>query len=260
MSFVQLLGASRVSHVKNEVRESGSRSRAAEKRADGECSIGVVVPVYNEAAILASALGRLKAVLAGEAVTVVDGASSDASREIAEKYFPTLLAPRANRGEQMNCGATALDSDVLLFLHADSQLSKGFQQAIRGALHDARVVGGCFRLAFDSPRPMLRFYSWCTRFPGRFLHFGDQAFFVRRQIFQELGGFRSLPLLEDVNFLKRLRKRGRFAILPMYVVTSARRFECHGPVRQMLRNIFLVTLFELGFPAARLTRFYRPVR
>lgn len=255
-----MLGASRVSRVKHEARESGSRWQAVEKRAGAECSIGIVVPVYNEAAILAPALERLKTLLAEEAVAVVDGASNDASREIAEKYFPTMVAPRANRGEQMNRGAAALDCDVLLFLHADSQLSKGFQQAIRGALGDARVVGGCFRLAFDSPRPMLRFYSWCTRFSGRFLHFGDQAFFVRRQIFQELGGFPSLPLLEDVSFLKRLRKRGRFVILAMCVVTSARRFERHGPVCQMLRNIFLVALFELGFPAARLARFYPPVR
>ncbi len=223
-------------------------------------SIGIVVPVYNEAAILESALGRLRRVLRNESVVLVDGGSTDGSARIGAKFFRTELTGRPSRGLQMNCGAERLSSDVLLFLHADTHLPAGFQDAVRQALRDPRVVGGCFRLSFDSPRPMLRFISWFTRFPGRFFHFGDQAFFVRRHIFEEMGGYVPLPFLEDVDFLRRLRGRGRFAVLPVRVVTSARRFIRHGIVRQQLWNVLLVTLYELGFSAGSLARLYPHTR
>lgn len=225
-----------------------------------ELTISIVVPVYNEVAILASALRRLRQIAPGIPVVVVDGGSNDASREIARRFYPTLQCTPANRGVQMNHGAARLASDVLLFLHSDSELPPGFAGQILRALGDARVVGGCFRLEFDAPRAMLRFYSWWTRFRGRFLHFGDQAFFVRREVFERMGGFRALPFLEDVEFLRRLRGFGRFEVLPTAVQTSARRFLRHGALRQQLRNIFLVSLFELGVSAKWLARFYPPVR
>ncbi len=225
-----------------------------------ELSIGIVVPVYNEAAILEGTLEHLRRVAGTLPVAVVDGSSTDGSAHIAQQFFPTEVFPEANRGAQLNRGAACLQTDVLLFLHADSQLPPGFEWQIRQALADPQVAGGCFRLEFDAPLPMLRFYSWCTRFPGRFFHFGDQGFFVRRQVFERLGGFRALPFLEDVDFLRRLRRLGRFAVLPAPVVTSARRFLRYGAVRQQLRNILLVGLFEFGVRPERLARFYPPSR
>ncbi len=219
-------------------------------------SVGIIVPVYNEAAILEGALENLRRVAAGLPVVVVDGSSSDASARIARQFFPTEICPEANRGAQLNRGAAYLQTDVLLFLHADSQLPPGFQSQVRQALADPQVAGGCFQLEFDAALPMLRFYSWCTRFPGRFLHFGDQGFFVRREVFERMGGFRALPFLEDVDFLRRLRRLGRFAVVPAPVVTSARRFLRYGAVRQQLRNVLLVTLFELGISPERLARLY----
>jgi rSAM/selenodomain-associated transferase 2 len=221
-----------------------------------ELSIGIVVPVFNEAALLEAALERLRRVAGTFPIVVVDGSSTDGSAYTARHFFPTEIRPEANRGAQLNCGATLLGTGVLLFLHADSQLPEGFASSIRRALRHPRVVGGCFRLAFDSPRLMLRLYSWCTRFPGRFFHFGDQGFFVRREVFARMGGFRELPFLEDVDFLRRLGRYGQFTVLPTPVVTSARRFLRRGIVRQQLRNVLLVMLFELGVPADRLARFY----
>ena len=225
-----------------------------------DLSIGIVVPVYNEAGILADALGRLRDQLEGDSIIVIDGGSRDDSASVARRYFHTVILPEANRGAQLNHGARCIASDVLLFLHADSRLPAGFQTMIRRSLADPQVVGGCFRLEFDAPRAFLRFYSWCTRFPGRFLHFGDQAFFVRREVFEEIGGYRDIPLLEDVDFLRRVLQCGTFALLPMPVVTSARRFLEHGTVRQMLWNIGIVALFELGVSAERLARFYPHIR
>lgn len=223
-------------------------------------TIGVVVPVYNEAAILSRSLERLRATLEGEPVVVVDAGSRDGSARIARRFFHTETEPEPNRGAQLNHGALCLSTDVLLFLHADSQLPAGFQALIRMALLDPDVVGGCFRLQFDVSRPLLRFYSWCTRFPGRFLHFGDQAFFMRREVFEKMGGYRRLPLLEDVDLLRRLRHQGRFVLLPVPVTTSARRFLRHGVLRQQLKNILVVALFELGISAERLAWLYPHAR
>jgi len=225
-----------------------------------ELSIGIVVPIFNEAAILERALERLRQVAGASPVVVVDGNSTDGSAHIARPLFPTEICPGASRGIQQNRGAQYLKTDVLLFLHADSQLPPGFDLQIRKALEEPGVVGGCFQLRFDAVRPMLQFYSWCTRFPGRFFHFGDQGFFVRREVFQKMRGFRPLPFLEDVDFLRRLRGLGRFAVLPVPVVTSARRFLHYGVVRLQLRNILLVTLFELGVSPHWLARFYPPSR
>jgi len=225
-----------------------------------EAAIGIVVPVLNEDAILDRALSHLACVARGIPVVVVDGGSTDTSLDVARRYFTTRASGEPNRGVQMNLGAASLATEALLFLHADSRLPEGFEKPIGRVLRDPRVVGGCFRLRFDVAHPMLRFYAWCTRFPGRFLHFGDQAFFVRREVFLRMGGFRNLPFLEDVDFLRRLRRYGRFQILPEQVLTSARRFLRRGIVRQQLTNIMVVTLFELGCSPGKLIRFYPPVR
>lgn len=244
---------------------------AAESSAAARLSLGIVVPALNEASVLDRALARLKEVAAGFPVVVVDGGSTDGTAEIARRYFPTEVLTPANRGAQMNRGAELLEADVLLFLHADSELPPGFAAHIERALRDPRVAGGTFRLQFDAqaPHPMLRFYSWCTRFPGRFLHFGDQGFFFRRDVFEKMGGYRELPFMEDVDFLRRLRapgflglgkRLGRFVVLPAAVKTSARRFLRTGVVRQQLLNILIVTLFELGIPARWLARLYPHIR
>ncbi len=223
-------------------------------------SIGIVVPVFNESAILEGALKRLRQVAGTFPVVVADGGSTDGSARIAQRFFHTEVCTEPNRGLQMNRGARCLVNDVLLFLHADSQLPVGFAEHIQTALQDTRVTGGSFRLAFDDPHAMLRFYAWFTRFPGRFFHFGDQAFFVRREIFQNMGGFHSLPFLEDLDFLRRLGHYGRFAVLAVPVVTSARRFQKRGVIRQQLLNILLLGLFELGVSAQRLARLYPHIR
>jgi len=228
---------------------------------ESNLSMGIVVPVYNEGATLDYYLSRLFEVTRGRyPVVVVDGGSTDDSRAIARRYFHTEGVPRANRGSQLNHGAMCLTTDVLLFLHADSELPRGFDFYVRQALAQESAVGGCFRLQFYRAHPLLKAYSWFTRFPVRFFHFGDQGFFVRGAVFREMGGFAPLPFLEDVDFLKRLQKYGKFVTVSADVKTSARRFVQEGIVRQQLTNVLLVTLFELGVGAERLARVYPHVR
>ncbi|HEX9760685.1 MAG TPA: TIGR04283 family arsenosugar biosynthesis glycosyltransferase [Candidatus Acidoferrales bacterium] len=232
-------------------------------------ALGIVVPVYNEAPLLPAALEHLQRIAPGVPVIVADGGSTDGSAEIAERYFPVIRCGAPNRGAQMNTAARALATETLLFLHVDSRLPEDFAAHIARALDDPRTAAGCFRLRFETNTPWLRFYSWCTRFRGRFLHFGDQAFFVRRSVFKQMGGYRELPFMEDVDFLRRLivpgflglgRRAGKFVVVPAGVTTSARRFVRQGIVRQQLTNVLLVTLFELGVPARHLARLYPHIR
>ena len=172
-----------------------------------ELTVGIVVPVYNEGASLEYYLARLYEVSRGRCpAVVVDGESTDASGSIARRFFHTEISKGPNRGMQMNCGAQCLSTDVLLFLHADSELPRGFDFYIGRALADKDVVGGCFRLQFDVAHPLLKLYSWFTRFPGRFFHFGDQAFFLRADVFRRMGWFSPLPFLEDVDLLKKAQE------------------------------------------------------
>lgn len=226
-----------------------------------DLSIGIVVPVLNEGGTLPYFLSRLHDVSrARYPIVVVDGGSADDSARIARHFFHTETRSAPNRGRQLNHGAQCLLTDVLLFLHADTELPRGFDHYIRQALADEEVAGGCFRLEFDVAHPVLKAYSWFTRFSGRFFHFGDQGFFVRREVFWRIGGFSPLPFLEDVDFLKRLKKYGKFVTLSVPVRTSARRFMRRGIVRQQLTNVLLVTLFELGVSAERLAAVYPHVR
>jgi uncharacterized protein len=228
---------------------------------ESSMSVGIIVPVYNEGATLDYYLSRLYEVTRGRyPVVVVDGGSSDNSRAIARRYFHTERVSVPNRGRQLNHGARCVVTDVLLFLHADSELPRGFDFYVRNALADEKVVGGCFRLHFDRAHPLLKAYSWFTRFPLRLFHFGDQGFFVRSDVFWKMNGFAPLPFLEDVDFLKRLMKYGKFVTVSAGVKTSARRFVRGGIVRQQLTNVLLVALFELGVAAERLARVYPHVR
>jgi rSAM/selenodomain-associated transferase 2 len=226
-----------------------------------DLSIGIVVPVLNEGDTLRYFLSRLYEVSRGHyPVVVVDGGSTDDSVSIARQFFHSESILTQSRGMQMNHGAGCLLTEVLLFLHADSELPRGFDFHIRRALADPAILGGCFRLEFDAPHPLLKFYAWFTRFPGRFFHYGDQGFFIRRHAFWKMGGFSPWPFLEDVDFLHRLKRFGKFVVLPTSVRTSARRFMKRGVVRQQLANVLLVALFELGVSAERLAKFYQQVR
>ena len=215
----------------------------------------VVVPALNEArhieACLASVRGQ------GDAVdlVVVDGGSSDGTPALARPLARVLEAPRG-RASQMNAGARATSGDVLLFLHGDTRLAPDALAAIRAALSDARVVGGTFTLRFEPATPLLRLYAWYTRFSWRLFRYGDQGIFVRRADFDALGGYAPVPIMEDVDFLARLARRGRTVLIPLPVTTSARRFHRHGIVRQQLRNAVLVTLYALGVSPHRIAGWY----
>jgi rSAM/selenodomain-associated transferase 2 len=219
--------------------------------------LAVVIPTLNEEKFLGNLLADLAARAEDCTVTVADGGSTDRTREIAASFSGVrwVAAPRG-RGAQMNAGARASQGKLLLFLHADTRLPAGALAKIREALADPAVAAGSFCLSFDRDDPWLRAYARCSRINHPLFTYGDQGLFLRRVAFEEVGGFPELPLMEDVEIQRRLRRRGRFVKLPDPVVTSARRFVRHGVVRQQLRNVALVSLYYLGVSPARLARGY----
>jgi rSAM/selenodomain-associated transferase 2 len=222
-------------------------------------SLSIVIPALDEAANLARVLPGLVAREPAAEVLVVDGGSADDSRAAVARVPSVrwLSGPRG-RARQMNAGARAARGDILLFLHADTVLPEGAGAAIVAALADAGTVGGRFDVRLDSRRPLLALVGWLMNRRSRLTGIctGDQGIFVRRTVFEALGGYPDIPLMEDVELSRRLKRRGRLVALPLRVVTSARKWEREGVVRTIVLMWGLRLLYALGVSPARLHRCY----
>ena len=223
-------------------------------------SLSVIIPTLNEAARIAELIAATRQL--GECeIIVVDGGSTDGTLERAISA-DIALSSEPGRAKQQNLGAAASRGEVLLFLHADCQLSAGAFEFIRAALRDERTVGGCFQQRIEADGWA---YRWLERGnAGRVrwlgMAYGDQGIFIRRGVFEELGRFADVRLMEDVLLMKRLRRAGRFVLLDERLFVSARRWQRHGIVRQTLRNWLLLILALCGVPPNRLARFYPNTR
>jgi rSAM/selenodomain-associated transferase 2 len=189
----------------------------------------------------------------------VDGGSTDATAAIVARSSRVrpLASPRG-RARQMNAGARAARGDVLLFLHADTLLPDGALAAVEAAVGDPGIVAGRFDVRIDNPRILFRMISWFMNQRSRWsgISTGDQAIFVRREVFEALGGYPDTPLMEDVALCRRLKRVGRLAALRLCVTTSARKWEREGAVRTILLMWALRFLYMAGVPAAQLHRWY----
>jgi len=222
-------------------------------------SISIVIPALNEAANLA----RLLPDLAGRAealdVIVVDGGSTDRTADVVKTTGRArYLASPPGRARQMNAGARVARGDVLLFLHADTYLAEGALAAVEQAMADPGVVGGRFDVCFDTARPVMRMVAWFINRRSRVsgIATGDQAIFVRRAAFEALGGYPDLPLMEDVELSRRLKRHGRVVCLREIATTSARKWEQEGVTRTILLMWLVRFLYFCGVSPARLHRLY----
>lgn len=220
-------------------------------------SVAVVIPALNEERFLAATLANVREQEGLEEVLVVDGGSYDRTVSVALEAGARVIRSGRGRAVQMNAGAAASGADAVLFLHADTCLPAGALSLVIQALSQNGVVGGCFRLEFDRSSLVYRLYT--ARFWMRWtrLAFGDRAIFCSRSAFKAIGGFPEQPLFEDLDFVARLSRVGRFHFLKSTVTTSSRRFAENGPLRQQLRNVVLWGAWNAGIPAHRLARFYR---
>lgn len=221
--------------------------------------LSIVIPALDEAANLADLLPALRRDEPGAEIVVVDGGSGDGTAAIVGRHpgVRYLGAPRG-RATQMNAGARAATGDTLLFLHADTRLPAGAGAAVATALADPRVVAGRFDVTFDTARPIMRVIAWLMNHRSRWsgISTGDQALFVRRGVFEALGGFPEIPLMEDVEIARRLKRRGRQAALRLRVTTSARKWQREGVLRTVLLMWTLRLLYACGVPPTKLHGWY----
>ena len=221
--------------------------------------VSVIIPALNEEANVARAIESVgNRDEMGTEVIVADGGSSDGTALAAGRLGVAVALSAPGRGRQMDTGAATATSEVLLFLHADTVLPGDWLEAVRSALADPAVVAGAFTLAVDSKSPWLRFVEYTVDLRSRFLGvmYGDQAIFVRREVFERVGGYLGLPLMEDVDLMRRLRREGGVVSLKERVLTSARRWRVGGGALNSVKNWFFLALYFAGVSPDRLYRFY----
>ena len=206
----------------------------------------VIIPTLNEAPIIREQVARVLNLDPAVEVIVADGGSEDGTASRAAAAGARVVQGARGRGSQLNAGAAQARGDVLLFLHADTRLPANAFQVLREHFAEEDVQIGTFRLAFDRDHWLFTVYTYFSRFDSVFTTFGDQCIVARRSFFQALGTFPSWPLFEDVALLQKARGRTRVRSFPAAVVTSARRFEREGIVRQSLRNGWYVLQYLRG--------------
>jgi rSAM/selenodomain-associated transferase 2 len=223
--------------------------------------ISVIIPTLNEALILNQTLTAINRHSPHE-VIIADGGSQDGTLDIAEKFSPRIVNSPPGRALQMNAGAEIATGDLLLFLHADSQVDTHSYNKMMVVMKQGNSLGGAFSLAIESEKPSLRLISTLATLRSKYLHlvYGDQAIFVRTHVFRDMGGFASIPICEDLDFFRRLRGKGPIVLLEEKALTSARRWRTEGIIFTTLRNMVIATLFLLGFPPKILSKWYLVIR
>lgn len=229
--------------------------------------VSVIIPVLNEESCIPAALLRLREAEGDFEVIVSDGASTDASCACVRSCVPgfgrslrLISAPR-NRAVQMNRGAENARGDVFLFLHADARIPKQAFCCMEDALKKPDVIGGNFSVIYGGDLRWSRFFTWANRSRRRLgIYYGDSGLFIRRRVFEALGGFKPMPLMEDYEFVRRMERYGTTVCLPCAITVSDRRWRIRGSGKTLLAWIAVQALYSCGAPAKWLARWYPPVR
>ena len=220
--------------------------------------VSIIIPVLNEAAIIKQTLGELKQHPDIE-IVIVDGGSQDDTAAIAQQAAKVITVVGKDRAGQMNAGAKLAQSNILLFLHADTRLPSNFIELISKTLKQPNTIAGAFELAIDATGLSLRLIEMLVKVRSRLfsLPYGDQGIFISKQSFIELGEFADLAIMEDFEFIKRVQKKGKIAIAPATVTTSGRRWQKLGVWQTTLINQLVIAGYYLGISPTKLGKFYR---
>jgi rSAM/selenodomain-associated transferase 2 len=219
--------------------------------------ISVIIPTFNEAENILKFLPELL-IIPGIEVLVSDGKSSDDTINKAKALGARVLSVPGGKALQMNAGAEAAHGDILLFLHGDTRLAPGFASKVRQTLNQPGVAAGGFSLKINGKGYGLRIIEWLANFRSRFLQmpYGDQGIFVTAEIFSAVGKFPELPVMEDFELVRRLKRRGRITILPLAATTSSRRWDKLGLLRTTVINQAVIMGYLLGVNPSKLAMWY----
>lgn len=223
--------------------------------------VSIIIPTLNEEFSIGQTLDAIQNFDENIEVIVVDGGSDDATLLIAENYNVKILRVRRGRGTQLQAGANRATGEILWFLHADTVPAPDCVRQTRRCLQNKNAVGGNFTIRFDGERLAAKFLTWLypnLRKIG--LIYGDSAIFVRRDVYERIGGFASFPIFEDLDFIQKLKRAGEIITLPAVVTTSSRRFENKSFVLAFLRWTILQTLYWLGVSPNTLLKIYFPTK
>lgn len=220
--------------------------------------LSVIIPTLNEEHSLGPVLSRVTSADSVE-VIVADGGSQDRTRDLAARAGVSFLEVSGGRAAQLNAGSDVAQGRFVLFLHADTLPPFGYADLVRGALAPPDAVAGAFRFETDAPGASMRLIEWTTNFRSRVLEwpYGDQGLFMEKRVFDEMGGFPALPIMEDFEFVRRLRRRGRIVTQKEAAITSARRWRRHGVLKTSVINQLMITGFFAGVSTETLRRLYR---
>jgi len=224
--------------------------------------ISVIVPVLHEADSINSLIQHLYAQDFREdyEIIVVDGDPDDETIGAIQHTEVKSIISASGRARQINAGADIATGDILLFLHADTRLPSGALQKISSVMEQERYVAGAFNLGMDSNSIALRIIARLGSLRSRLtrIPYGDQAIFIRRNYFSKLGCYRDIPLMEDVELMRRIKRSGdKIFIIPDRVTTSARRWETEGIIYCSLRNVIISNLYYMGVSPRKLVKYYR---
>ncbi len=219
--------------------------------------ITVIVPTNNEEELLPACLESIFTQQDNVEVIVVDGASEDNTVKVAKNYTDKVIVmDKADLPVQLNTGAARASGEFLMFLHADCRLTPGCLKRIE--LIPSRIAGGAFTMQLDGTRIHYRLLSmggnlYC-RLTGTY--FGDRGIFVRADVFRELGGFVSMPIMADVEFSRRLKRSGKCVLLKGPVISSSRKFDREGPVRNLYLIFYALLAYRFGFDPGKIKEKY----
>jgi rSAM/selenodomain-associated transferase 2 len=223
--------------------------------------VSIIVPVYNEEVILSREMNYFKKLASWSELIFVDGGSSDKTVEIASKYSQVIFNKK-NRASQMNVGAKRARGNILLFLHADTQLSQDALAHMETAIVKNNYIGGCFRQVYDASGIIFKWIAWTGNMRARLLNvfYGDQGIFVRRDVFEKLGGFPLVQVGEDVLLSNKMRHLGKTKVLSNPILCSARRWKKQGVIKTSFINIRITMKLLLTRRQERVGEYYKDVR
>ena len=223
--------------------------------------VSIIVPTLNEELVLKKTLTQIQELSPHELI-VSDGGSTDNTTLIAQKFSHRVVTGSTGRAMQMNAGADQATGDLLLFLHADNRLEPESYQKMLECMKIPKWIGGAFTLCIESDKWSINLINQLANIRSRYfgLVYGDQGVFVRAEVFKNMNGFSPIPIFEDLDFYRRLKKKGPVNLLKEKAHTSSRRWVKEGIAFTTARNILIVFLFGLGFPPRTLTKWYIDIR